>query len=61
MRTFNVYRQERPVRLSSGEYEANLVRCGRVEARNGEDAIQQGKRLTKYPVVHELNRMGDEL
>lgn len=57
---FNVYEQRPPIG-GKGEFQANMVNLGKVQARNMQDAMKVAKLKTKWPALHPLNSHGFEL
>jgi hypothetical protein len=55
LRKYKVYRQDAPIFIREGIYDANLVEVGIVEGYNSEEAFHVATRdLCKFPVLKEV-------
>ena len=58
LRKYKVYRQDQPIFISVGLYEANLVECGEVEGYNSDDAFETAKEFVcKFPILKEISNV----
>lgn len=53
MKAYTVYKQGHPIENESGEFRANLIAVGQIQA-DPKDAMTAAKTLTPKPVLEEI-------
>ena len=53
MKAYTVYKQGHPIENESGEFRANLIEVGQIQA-DPKDAMTAAKTLTPKPVLEEI-------